>query len=234
MIEKIKNEFKGGLIVSCQAEEGDPFNSPEGVTLFAKAAVMGGAVGIRSRELEKTKMIVKSVPVPVIGLTKALFSDGFVRITGSYAEVETILKSGCHIVAIDGTFREREGLNGPDFISRVKEKFGCLIMADISEFEEGTACAGSGADFISTTLSGYTAKTKHKKNDNPDFELVQKLAEAVSLPVIAEGRINSPAHARQMIEIGAWAVVVGTAITRPRIITEWYVNKMKNTEERKD
>lgn len=232
MLEKIKNEIRSGLIVSCQAEDGDPFNTPEGVTLFARAAVMGGAVGIRSRELEKTAMIVKHVNVPVIGLTKALFSDGFVRITGSYAEVEAILKSGCHIVAIDGTFREREGITGPQFITKVKERFGCLVMADISTYDDGIACADHGADFISTTLSGYTPETKSHSSHNPDFELVRRLASQLPQPVIAEGRVSTPVHALQMLELGAWAVVVGTAITRPRVITEWYVNKMKRSGEK--
>ncbi len=232
MPKEIIDRIKGGLIVSCQSEEGDPFNSPEGVTLFAKAAVIGGAAGIRSREYAKTKMIVENVNVPVIGLTKSAFPDGYVRITGSFSEVEEIIKSGCHVVAIDGTFREREGMTGPQFIQQVRERFNCLIMADISTAEEGKACADHGAHFISSTLSGYTAETKKTAGPGPDFKLVSELTKDLTLPVVAEGRVNSPVQAAQMLELGAWAVVVGTAITRPRIVTEWYVSKMKNITER--
>jgi N-acylglucosamine-6-phosphate 2-epimerase len=226
---KIFDKLKNGLIVSCQSEGEDPFNSVEGITLFAKAAVMGGAVGIRSRELEKTKSIVSSVDVPVIGLTKSNFPDGFVRITGSFDEVENILQSGCHMIAVDGTFREREGLTGPLFIKEIKKRFNCLVMADIAEFNEGIASADNGADCVSSTLSGYTPNTINIRKIEPDYLLVEKLANTLAVPVIAEGKINSPEFAGKMIQYGAWAVVVGTAITRPRVITEWFVDSIKKT-----
>ncbi|MDP2301959.1 MAG: N-acetylmannosamine-6-phosphate 2-epimerase [Ignavibacteria bacterium] len=225
----IFDKLKNGLIVSCQSEGDDPFNSVEGVTLFAKAAVIGGAVGIRSRELEKTKSIVSAVDVPVIGLTKSLFPDGFVRITGSFDEVENILQSGCHIIAVDGTFRLREGLSGPSFISEIKKRYDCLVMADIAEFSEGITCADNGADCISSTLSGYTPNTLMNKKDEPDYLLVERLAEKLNIPVIAEGKINSPEYAGQMIQRGAWAVVVGTAITRPCVTTKWFVDSIKKS-----
>ncbi|MBX2977514.1 MAG: N-acetylmannosamine-6-phosphate 2-epimerase, partial [Ignavibacteriaceae bacterium] len=222
------------LIVSCQAEGDDPFNSVEGVTLFAKAAVMGGAVGIRSRELEKTKAIVNCVDVPVIGLTKNYFEDGYVRITGSFKEVEEILSSNCNIIAVDGTFRLRENLSGPSFISEIKKRYKCIVMADIAEYEEGIACADYGADCISSTLSGYTPNTKHYNKHTPDFKLVENLATKLKIPIIAEGKINVPESAKMLIENGAWAIVVGTAITRPRIITSWFVEEIKNAKTLKE
>lgn len=228
------DKLKNGLIVSCQAEGDDPFNSVEGITLFAKAAVMGGAVGIRSRELDKTKAIVNCVSVPVIGLTKNYFEDGYVRITGSFKEVEEILSSNCNIIAVDGTFRLRENLSGPNFISEIKKRFNCTVMADIAEYQEGIACADYGADCISSTLSGYTPNTKHYKKQTPDFELVEKLSSKVKIPVIAEGKINVPESAKKLIECGAWAIVVGTAITRPRIITSWFVDAIKNANTLKE
>ena len=111
--------LQGQFIVSCQAEGDDPFNTPEYVALFAKAAVEGGAKGIRSEGLEKIKCIKASVPVPVIGLLKSTFDDGFVKITGSFKEVEELIRIDCDIIAIDGTNRLREGLTGPDFIEEV-------------------------------------------------------------------------------------------------------------------
>jgi len=121
-MKEIFDRLKKQLIVSCQAEGNDPFNSSEGVTLFAKAAVMGGAAGIRTEGFEKTKMIKENVSVPVIGLIKSYFDDGYVRITGSFKDVEDLLKTNCDIIAIDGTFRKREELTGPEFISKVKGK----------------------------------------------------------------------------------------------------------------
>ena len=227
-MNEIFKSLKNGLIVSCQAEDDSPFNSPEAVVMFAKAAVQGGAAAIRSEGVEKTKMIMSQVHVPVIGLLKSKFEDGFVKITGSFEEVEKLFNIGCHIIAIDGTFRKREGLRGPEFISDVKSRFNTIVMADVSTYAEGIACADYGADCISTTLSGYTPDTKYYPMDKPDYDIVEKLVRDVKIPVIAEGRINRPEFASGMIARGAWCVVVGTAITRPKSITNWYIEAIKS------
>lgn len=231
--EELFNKLQGGLIVSCQSEGDDPFNSPEGVTMFAKAAVMGGAVGIRSRDVDKTTMIVQNVDVPVIGLTKSKFEDGYVRITGSFKEFEEILETGIKMAAVDGTLRLREGLSGPEFISELKKRYSLPVMADISTLEDGIACAEAGADCLSTTLSGYTPETANKKSNGADFALLKDLVNRVKIPVIAEGRINTPFDAAKMISLGAFAVVAGTAITRPRIITTWYAESIKKELEKR-
>lgn len=221
-------QIKGGLIVSCQAEEGDPFNSPEGVTMFAKAAKAGGAAAIRSRDIDKTTAIVQAIGLPVIGLTKSKFPDGSVRITGSFREVEAILSTGIDIVTIDGTARLRDGLSGHDFIKEVKKRYNCAVMADIATLEEALACYDCGVDCVSTTLSGYTPETLHLKTEEPDFKLVEALLNSrISCPIIAEGRINTPQFAQKMISLGVHAIVVGTAITRPRIVTSWFADAIK-------
>lgn len=219
-------KIKNGLIVSCQSEGDDPFNSPEGITAFAMAAFMGGAVAIRSEGVEKIKRIKDTVQLPVIGLLKSTFPDGFVKITGSFSEVEKLLEIGCDIIAVDGTFRERdsEKLTGPDFIKAIKSRYACLVLADTAIINEAVACENAGADCISSTLNGYTPYTV-QNNDNFDF--IKQLLQKIKIPVFAEGRINTPVDAKKMLEHGAWAVVVGTAITRPRIITQWYINEMK-------
>jgi N-acylglucosamine-6-phosphate 2-epimerase len=227
MNNEIISKLKHGLIVSCQAEGDSPFNTPEGVTMFAKSAIAGGAVGIRSEGIEKTKMILKTVDVPVIGLVKSQFDDGSVRITGSFSDVDDLSFIGCPIIAVDGTFRKREGLTGPEFIRRIKSEFDSLIMADIAKEEEAIECEQAGADLISTTLNGYTPDTIVEKIHSPNFELVKSLVSKLNKPLFAEGRINSPEAAKKMIELGAYAVVVGTAITRPHIITGWFVNTIK-------
>jgi N-acylglucosamine-6-phosphate 2-epimerase len=219
--------IKDGLVVSCQAEGNSPFNSPEGVSMFAQAAVQGGASGIRSEGIEKTKKIIATVPLPVIGLVKSSFDDGYVRITGSFKDVEDLISIGTPIIAIDGTFRLRENLSGPDFIAQVKQKYHCTVMADIATEQEAIACAAAGADCVSTTLSGYTPETR-SKSDEPNYELLGSLVQKLSIPVIAEGRVNTPEIALKMRTLGAWSIVVGSAITRPTEITKWYVQSMKS------
>lgn len=227
MINNVISKLKGKLIVSCQAEGDSPFNSPDGVTMFAKAAIIGGASAIRSEGIEKTKMIIEQTNVPVIGLVKSKFEDGSVRITGTFKDVENLISIGTHIIAIDGTFRIRENLSGPDFIKQVKTKYKCLIIADIAIEDEAIACAEAGADLISTTLNGYTPETIKDKIHSPNFELVKSLIKKIKIPIVAEGRINTPEAAKKMIELGAYSVVVGTAITRPHIITSWFVDAIK-------
>lgn len=223
-MNKIFEQLKNKLIVSCQAEGESPFNSPIGVTMMAKAAKLGGAAGIRSEGIAKTKMIIDEVKLPTIGLVKSYFEDGFVRITGTYKEVEDLIAIECAIIAIDGTFRLREKLSGPEFIKSVKDKFNCIIMADISTVDDGLACFEAGADCLSTTLSGYTLETEKSKTNKPDFKLVEELSSKVSIPVFAEGRINTPNDASEIMKLGAWGVIAGTAITRPNIVTQWYVD----------
>jgi N-acylglucosamine-6-phosphate 2-epimerase len=224
MTNTLFSSLRGGIIVSCQAEGDSPFNSPAGVLMFAQAAVQGGAAGIRSEGLEKTRYILENINRPVIGLIKSAFDNGFVRITGQWKDVEQLHTIGTTIIAIDGTLREREGLTGPEFIRQAKARFGCAVMADIATVEEGLACAEAGADCISTTLSGYTPETADNNSGAPDFAIVEKLVSVLHVPLFAEGRINTPEAAAGMLQRGAWAVVVGSAITRPALITKWYVD----------
>jgi N-acylglucosamine-6-phosphate 2-epimerase len=231
---KIFDLLKNGLIVSCQARGNSPFNSPEGVTILAQAAKLGGAVAIRSEGVKKTEKIIKEVQLPVVGLVKSDFPDGTVRITGSFQDVEDLLAIGTHIVAIDGTFRKREGLTGPEFIHQVKEKYHCIVLADIAEYSEGLGCIEAGADALSTTLSGYTPNTGMLKDFGPDYNLLKNLATLDKIPVFAEGRVNTPDQAAHMIALGAWGVIAGTAITSPNMVTEWYIAAMNKMIDKKN
>lgn len=223
----ILNTLRGEMIVSCQAEGNDPFNRPEYVALFAKAAEMGGARGIRTEGIQKLKAIKQITGLPVIGLLKSKYDDGSVKITGSESEVVELIEAGSDIIAIDGTFRLREGLTGPEFITRIKRKYNCLILADIATFDEAVACENAGADCISTTLSGYTPDTT-AASTTPDFNLVERLTKVLNIPLFAEGRYNTPNDAKKALSLGAYAVITGTAITRPRVITNWFVNAIKH------
>ena len=227
MKDDVLETLKYGMIVSCQSEDEDPFNAdPEYMAIFAKAAEMGGAVGIRTQGLEKLKAIKRKTSLPVIGLLKGKFPDGTVRITGSYKEVEDLIDAGSDIVAIDGTFREREGIDGPTFIKSVKEKYDCIVLADIATYDEAKACEASGADAISTTLSGYTPETLSSV-EGPNLFVLEEILKDVKIPVFAEGRFNTPADAQKAMEMGAYGVISGTAITRPRVITRWFVEAVE-------
>lgn len=211
------------MIVSCQSEGDDPFNAdPEYMALFARAAEMGGAKGIRTQGINKLKAIKRVVSLPVIGLLKSKFADGTVKITGSYAEVEQLIEAGSDIIAVDGTFREREGVSGPDFITECKKRYGCIILADIATCEEAMACEKAGADCVSTTLNGYTPDTL-QFHEGPNYDVLAQIVKNITVPIFAEGRYNTPAEAKRAMQIGAWAVIAGTAITRPRVATSWFV-----------
>lgn len=226
-MNELLKQLKGGMIVSCQAEGDDPFNAnPEYMALFARAAEMGGAIGIRTQGIEKLKAIKRVTKLPVIGLLKSQFPDGTVCITGSFNEVEQLIAAGSDIVAIDGTFRKREGLFGPDFIKEVKKRYGCIVLADIATYAEAKACEESGADCVSTTLNGYTPDTL-QFHDGPNYEVLKECVEGLTIPVFAEGRYNTPAEAGKAMELNAYAVISGTAITRPRVITQWFVGAVK-------
>jgi len=223
------NKFQKGLIVSCQAEGDDPFNSPEYIAAFALAAEMGGAVGIRSEGIEKIKAVKSRINLPIIGIIKGQYHDGWTLITPDFKDVENLINIGCDIIAIDATERERpNGLNGFEFLEEVKRRYSVPIMADISTFKEGIRAAELQADLIATTLAGYTPYTSIKDSLNPDFDLIYELSSSIEIPIIAEGRIWTPSDAIKAIESGAYAVVVGTAITRPRIITLMFVEALKS------
>jgi len=221
------SQIRGGIIVSCQAEEDDPFNRPEYLALFARAAEMGGARGIRAREAENIRAICAAVSLPVIGITKGEFPDGSVLITGDFPDVQAVLDAGAVIVAADATRRVRPtGLTGARFIAEIKKRWDVPLMADVSTLEEGLAAEAAGADLIGTTLAGYTPYTA-STGDEPDWELLRDLVQHANVPVIVEGRVWTPEHAKKALGLGAYAVVVGTAITRPRVVTRRFVDAIQ-------
>lgn len=226
--EDILKMIKGQLIVSCQALPNEPLYLEEMsiMPLMAKAAILGGACGIRTNSYRDVSKIKETVSVPVIGLIKKKYENFPQHITVGMDEIDDLVEAKADIIALDCTLRERhDGLTINEFIAKIKNKYpNILLMADISTLEEGINAYKAGVDFVGTTLSGYTPYTKN--DPAPNFDLIKKLVESIPIPVIAEGRIHTPEQAKKMLELGAYAVVVGGAITRPLEITERFVKGM--------
>ncbi|MGW2622136.1 N-acetylmannosamine-6-phosphate 2-epimerase [Micromonospora taraxaci] len=217
------------LVVSCQAYPGEPMRTPDTMRRVALAAAQGGAAGIRAQGLADIASIRGAVDLPLIGLWKD--GDDDVFITPTLEHALSVARAGAHVVALDGTARPRpDGRSLGETIAAVHQLTGALVMADCSTLAEGIAAAAAGADLVGTTLAGYTAYTT--KQPGPDLDLVARLAAAVDVPVVAEGRIHTPAQAAQALRAGAWAVVVGTAITHPTTITGWFASAMAGTPSR--
>jgi len=214
---------RSGLIVSCQARADNPLHGPVFMGAMALAARDGGAVAIRANGPDDIAAV-KAAGLPVIGIHK-VFSDRFpVYITPGFAAAEAIVAAGADVVALDCTPRPRDGEPAPVLVRRIREELGAEVFADISTLEEGLAAADCGANYVATTLSGYTEATQPKP-EAPDLALIEALARRLAVPVIAEGRYNTPALVRRAFEAGAHAVVVGTMITNPREITRAFVRQ---------
>lgn len=228
--KEIIEKLKGKLIVSCQALPGEPLyiENDTMMPLMAVAAKRAGAAGIRTNGERDVKEIKKTVDLPVIGLIKKEYEGFSQYITVTMKEIDTLVKAGADIIALDCTMRERgDGKTVNGFIKEIKEKYpDIILMADISTFEEGVNAEKAGVDMVGTTLSGYTPYSE--KIDGPDFKLVEKLSKKLDIPVIAEGKIHEPQQAKKMLELGAHAVVVGGAITRPLEIAQRFVKAVEN------
>ena len=164
--------------------------------------------------------IKKATGLPVIGLVKRVVEGYASYITPTMQEVDDLVAAESDVVALDCTMRERgDGTTINEFIAQIKEKYpDIVLMADVSTFEEGVNAQECGVDIVGTTLSGYTDYSP--KVDGPDYELVERLVKELKIPVIAEGKVHYPDQAKKMLELGAHAVVVGGAITRPLEIAQ--------------
>jgi N-acylglucosamine-6-phosphate 2-epimerase len=223
VLEKIKD----GLIVSCQALEDEPLHSSFIMGRMAKAAKLGGAVGIRANSVLDICEIKNNVSLPVIGIIKIEYPDSPVYITPTIKEVDALVKCNCEIIAIDATGRVRpNGETLETFFAGLRKKYpNQLFMADCATYKEGINAATLGFDLIGTTLNGYTEESK---NDiTPNFDLISSLVRDCGKPVIAEGNIWTPEQLQQAKKCGIHAAVVGSVITRPMLITQRFVKAMK-------
>ena len=222
--KELIEQLRGGLIVSCQASPSPSLEDPAILAAIAEAVVAGGAVGIRADGPENIRAIRKLVKVPVIGIWKRHFPDSEIHITPRLEDVLAVAETGTEVVALDATSRPRpDGETLEMIVGKAKARGAPLLMADVSNFEEGAKAVEMGFDLVAATLSGYV----ESPTGNPyelDLDLVKRLASHLDgeIPVVAEGRISTPEQAAKALKLGAHAVVVGTAITRPQVLTEQF------------
>lgn len=229
MPANVIQHIRGGLVVSCQSEKGNPFHGPEYMARFARSAELGGAAGIRAKEPD-IRAIKRMCTLPVLGIDKVYFEglpgQGFeVYITPRFEDAQRIAAAGAELIALDATPRPRPGGESvEEIIRRIKQELRLPVMADISTLDEALAAEQMGADLVATTLSGYTSYAP--RGEGPDWALLEAIVRAVKLPVVAEGGITTPAEARRAIDVGAWAVVIGSAITRPIDLSKRFVEAL--------
>lgn len=222
-------ELRHKLIVSCQALPDEPLHSDFIMARMAVAAKEGGASGIRANSVVDIAAIQKAVDLPIIGIIKRDYEGADVYITTTMKEVDELMTVRPNIIAIDATTSTRpNGESLKEFFQKAKEKYpDQLWMADCSTIDEMLAADQLGFDFIGTTLVGYTKQSQGDKIESNDFEIIRKALSKLSHPLIAEGNIDTPDKVRRVLELGAYSVVVGSAITRPQLITKKFVEATK-------
>lgn len=214
----------GSLAVSCQARADNPLHGPVFMAAMAQAAEQGGALALRANGAADIAAIRAVSALPIIGIFKR-WDDRFpVYITPDFAAAALVAAAGADIIALDATDRPRDGEPLGVLIARIRGELGKPVFADCATFEDGMRAARLGADYIATTLSGYTDETAALKATGPDIALIAALASAISTPIVAEGRFERPEQLDAAFAAGAHAVVVGTAITNPREITRRFVS----------
>jgi N-acylglucosamine-6-phosphate 2-epimerase len=216
---------KGKLIVSCQALEDEPLHSSFIMGRMALAAKLGGAIGIRAQGVDDIKEIMSVVDLPVIGIIKRNYPDSEVFITPTKKEVQELCQTDAQMIALDATLRERpNGEKLEDLVNLIHQQ-GRLAMADCSTLEEALYAEKIGFDCVSSTLAGYTDYSINV--DGPNYDLLKQMINQCTIPVIAEGKINTPEELKQVMNLGVHSAVVGGAITRPLQITQRFMKALE-------
>lgn len=224
-MKTVLDNLKGKLVVSCQALEHEPLHSPFIMSRMALAAAQGGAVAIRANSVVDIAAIKQQVSLPVIGIIKRDYPDSEVFITATMKEVDELMSVGPEIIALDATARPRpQGQTLEALVAQIRSRYpAVLLMADIASVEEAVTAQALGFDCVGTTLYGYTAETTGHRLPENDCNFLRDVLAAVTVPVVAEGNVETPELAARCLALGAHTVVVGGAITRPQQITERFI-----------
>jgi N-acylglucosamine-6-phosphate 2-epimerase len=220
IIEQIHN----GLVVSCQAWPESPLCGPAYMAAMARAAAKGGAAGLRLNGVEDIRLTRQQLSLPIIGIQKYYPEEAEIWITPCYVNAVELAGAGADIIAIDGMHRKRlDGLVLGEMVERVHQDLHRCVMVDISTYDEAVSAQDLGADLVATTFSMFG-----QDRETPDYDLLFRLTQELTTPVVAEGLYWTPEQVCKAFELGAHAVVVGTAITRPDEITERFVKAIQN------
>ena len=224
-MKSVLDNLKGKLVVSCQALENEPLHSPFIMSRMALAARQGGAAAIRANSVVDIEAIKEQVTLPVIGIIKREYPDSEVFITATMKEVDELMTVSPAIIALDATDRARPGGESlPTLVTRIRTRYpSVLLMADIATVDEAVTAQALGFDCVGTTLYGYTAQTAGHALPDDDCQFLKAVLAAVTVPVVAEGNVDTPERAARCLALGAHMVVVGGAITRPQQITERFM-----------
>jgi N-acylglucosamine-6-phosphate 2-epimerase len=208
--------LKGRLIVSCQAAKDDPLDHVETLARIAASVLRGGAGGLRADGEECIAAFRRETSLPILGIQKRKIA-GEISITPDFSSAQAIAKAGADVIALDCSIaRHPEAKPWPDMIDRIHAELGLPVLADIATLDEALAAEKQGADAVATTLYGFTPQTAGSRSVN--WTLVEELVSKLRVPLIVEGHISQPTEVRQALDLGAFAVVVGSAITRPEAI----------------
>ncbi|EMN5548319.1 N-acetylmannosamine-6-phosphate 2-epimerase [Enterobacter cloacae] len=220
-MKTVLDTLKGKLVVSCQALENEPLHSPFIMSRMALAAQQGGAAAIRANSVVDIEAIKEQVTLPVIGIIKREYPGSAVFITATMKEVDELMTVSPEIIALDATNRARPGGESlATLVSRIRTRYpSVLLMADIATVDEAVTAQALGFDCVGTTLYGYTAQTTGHALPEDDCQFLKAVLAAVTVPVVAEGNVDTPERAASCLALGAHMVVVGGAITRPQQIT---------------
>lgn len=226
----IFDQLRGGIIVSCQATAENPLRGAETMALMARAAELGGAVGIRVNGLSDTRAVMASTSLPCLALHKVDYDDSDVRITPTLNDTLDLLTTGAPLIALDATDRARPfGESLRDSVAAIHAA-GALAFGDCARPEDLEGALAAGCDAIGTTLAGYTSETATTSVE-PDFETLAWFTANSSVPVYAEGRFWNPGQIAKALDLGAHCVCVGTAITNPMRITKYMIEQSRLVRE---
>jgi N-acylglucosamine-6-phosphate 2-epimerase len=222
--------IRGRLIVSCQASEGDPLDDLDTLTRIATSVLRGGAGGLRAEGVAHIAAFRAITQLPIIGIIKTYDANGDVYITPDFRSAKAISDAGADIIALDCTARRLTAAEPwPELVPRIHAELNRSVLADIATLEDALAAERAGADAVATTLYGYTAETANQRNVS--WALVRSIVARLTIPVLVEGHITDPQEARTALDLGATAVVVGSAITRPETITARFIQATKNHQK---
>lgn len=219
----VLEQLHHGLIVSCQALDDEPLHGPMLMAAMARSAALGGAVGIRTNGVQEVEVIKKITNLPVIGIKKVTGQGGEICITPSFGHAKALAQAGADLVAVDVRRARPFGEPLEELLPRIRQELNIIVMADCGTLEDAEVAVKIGVDVLATTF-GFN---QNEIGIEPDFQLLQGMLE-LDLPVIAEGGFWLPGQVTEALEMGAWSVVVGSAITRPKEITKRFVRAIEN------